>query len=227
MRFAYSCRASQELVSKRYEDIEMNKRTHINDAPCFNCDNRRAQLTENGLSERASAAAVDIDDAMGTLRRAINRRELLRHAIVDLHLDIDMSQLLIVHTIHLATHENKEVTVGSIAEHLGIDPSRASRLVAEAVDAGLARRVASQADARRICLEMTDKARAYEDAIYAYKAVVYSDSLGTWDDEELVVFAGLFQKFSKWVAEFEIESDRDERIVEIRDQIKKSKSIET
>jgi len=42
-----------------------------------------------------------------------------------------------------------------VAEHLGVDPSRASRMVADAVRGGYVRRVASQVDGRRMCLELT------------------------------------------------------------------------
>lgn len=47
-----------------------------------------------------------------------------------------------------------EVSVGLVAARLGIDPSRASRQVAAAIKSGYLRRVASQADGRRIHLEL-------------------------------------------------------------------------
>jgi DNA-binding MarR family transcriptional regulator len=186
---------------------------------CPNCADRRARFLESGLSERSAGAAVDIDDTMVRLRQSLARREILRHAIADLGLDADIHHLMVAHAIHMGWHQHGEVTVGLVAETLGIDPSRASRLVAEAVDEGIARRVASQADARRICLELTDKAHAMQDAIHSYKALMFSEALKGWDEEELVAFARLFEKFSNWVADTGPGDARESRVDAIRKRL--------
>jgi DNA-binding MarR family transcriptional regulator len=93
------------------------------------------------------------------------------------------------------------VTVGTVAERLNVDPSRASRIVADAVEAGVVRRVASQTDARRICLELTDAGRLHALAVRKYKWRRFADALGDWPEDELVEFARLFSKFSGWVAD--------------------------
>jgi DNA-binding MarR family transcriptional regulator len=91
-----------------------------------------------------------------------------------------------------------EVTVGFIAEQLSIDPSRASRLVAEIVERGYARRVASQADSRRICLELTDKGETFVDSFRQLKWQAFAQSLGRWSEADLVSFAALLDRFSGW-----------------------------
>ncbi|MGR6429626.1 MarR family winged helix-turn-helix transcriptional regulator [Rhizobium sp. PAMB 3182] len=156
---------------------------------------------QNGLSEDAAGAAVMIDDTLSVIRRSMIRRQVARKAIEHLSLDIDVPQLEVVHTVGSAAcmPDSGEVTVGTIAERLAIDPSRASRLVAEVVERGLLRRVASQGDARRICLELTETGQAYLDAIFDYKAIMFSQAVRDWDDEDLVTFARLFKKYSSWI----------------------------
>lgn len=51
------------------------------------------------------------------------------------------------------------LTVGEIAEAVGVDQPRASRLVQQAVDMGLAAREADPDDARRTRVAMTDVGR--------------------------------------------------------------------
>lgn len=169
---------------------------------CSTAD-RRKQLIDFGLSPRAADAAMQIDDTMTHIRRKIIKRELFRQAITDLKLEIDVGHLIVITAIHMRLGEigNPEVTVGMIAEQLSIDPSRASRLVADAVEQGLVRRVASQADARRICLQSTPKGCGYYQAIVEYKALTFADALHSWDENELVSFSEQFVKFGHWVSD--------------------------
>ena len=114
----------------------------------------------NGLSQEAAqaVAAIDADDGdsfaaiscAGTLVAGCWRWSI--PALDISHFDVIGA---IAYNPNWGDSNGEEVTVGLIAERLGIDPSRASRVVAEVVDRGYARRVASQSDARRICLELT------------------------------------------------------------------------
>jgi DNA-binding MarR family transcriptional regulator len=112
-------------------------------------------------------------------------------------LPVDLTDMDIISAIESGPGPDGEITVGLVAERLGIDPSRASRIVADAVDKGVIRRVASQADARRIGLELTDLGRQYTEAIRHYKWTAFAEALGAWPEEDLVTFARLFQKFSR------------------------------
>ena len=69
------------------------------------------------------------------------------------------------------------------------------------MDKGIVRRVASQSDARRIGLELTEVGRSHAQAIRRYKWKVFTDAVGPWPEEDLVTFARLFQRFSGLVAE--------------------------
>jgi len=158
----------------------------------------------NGLSPRAAQALAAIDAVMHKVRRSMQRRDFGRRVIAKLDADLEVAHL---DTISAIAHnpvwgegqdDKEEVTVGLIAERLGIDPSRASRLAADVVERGYARRVASQSDGRRICLELTDKGQQFGEAVRRSKWEVFAGALGQWKEDELVVFAALLDRFSGW-----------------------------
>ena len=160
----------------------------------------------NGLSPRAAEAVAAIDAVMHKVRRSIQRRDFGRRVLAKLDGDLDVAHL---DTISAIAHnpvwsdvaKDEEVTVGLIAERLGIDPSRASRLSADVVERGYARRVASQADARRICLELTEKGERFVAAVRRNKWELFAGALGQWSEQELVVFAALLDRFSGWATD--------------------------
>ncbi len=159
-----------------------------------------AQLLELGLSPTAAQAIIEIEGVMAHIRRSMAKREIGRLALRDLELPIDIADLDILAALEGCSTHSGEATVGFIAERLNVDPSRASRIVSDAVEKGIVRRVASQADARRIGLELTETGRSHAQAIRRYKWRVFADALGQWSEDDLVTFARLFQRFSGWVA---------------------------
>src|SRR6478609_6359114 len=64
----------------------------------------------------------------------------------------DLSRNLVLNVVDEAPGE---MTVGGVAEQLGIDPSAASRAVSDCIGAGLLERRASQQDGRRTVLSIT------------------------------------------------------------------------
>ena len=158
-------------------------------------------LLELGLSPVAAQATIDIDAVMTQIRRSMDKRDLGRLALRNLALPIDLADLDILSALDGCSAYSGEATVGFVAERLNVDPSRASRIVADAVDKGIVRRVASQSDSRRIVLELTETGRAHALAIRKYKWKVFSDALDQWSEEDLVTFARLFSRFSDWMAE--------------------------
>ncbi|UJQ93291.1 MarR family winged helix-turn-helix transcriptional regulator [Mariluticola halotolerans] len=181
------------------------------------------QFVAYGMSPRAAEAAISLDETLATMRRSIARRTLVQQAVNELGLDVDVAHLMVIHTISAAGSEG-EVTVGLVAERMDIDPSRASRLTADVVEKGLARRVASQADARRICLELTPRGKAYQEAVYTYKAILFTEALKSWDEDELVELARLFARFSQWVVEGEPTPKKSERVAQIKARLREAET---
>ncbi|WP_435838294.1 MarR family winged helix-turn-helix transcriptional regulator [Streptomyces albidoflavus] len=97
----------------------------------------------------------------------------------------------------------RDVTVGFVADRLAVDPSRASRIVADAVKSGFVRRVASQEDGRRSCLELTGSGEQAVAAAHRTRQGFYASLLGDWEPGEQREFARLLTKFVRSLDEAE------------------------
>ncbi len=172
----------------------------------------------NGVSPKGAEAIAAIDAVMHKIRRSMQRRDFGRKVLAKIAADLEIAHLdtisAIAHSPAWTDDSHEEVTVGLIAERLGIDPSRASRLAADVVERGYARRVASQTDARRICLELTPKGEHFVEAVRRNKWEVFAGALGQWSEQELTVFAALLDRFAGWATD-------DGRIERSADNIKR------
>ena len=162
-----------------------------------------ALLRKAGIAEATVEAVVGIDALLQNWRRRAMKRELGQKALVALRIGIDLAQLDVLFAIEAPVDEfgemaGGETMVASVAERLAIDPSRASRVVSEMVEAGYARRAVSQADARRTIIELTNTGRAVVEAVRAYKFLIMGDYLSGWSAEELATFLPLLRKFGHW-----------------------------
>ena len=156
-----------------------------------------------GYSPEAAAAIVSIDATMQRIRRGFTKREFVAEVLKQMGNGIDLQQLDVMSAVshwHPATPDDadREVTVGTIAERLGIDPSRASRLVSDVVDKGYIRREASQADSRRIVLVATEKGWEFGEEFRRRKGEMLASALKTWSEAELVLFDELLDRYSRW-----------------------------
>ncbi|MER7797448.1 MarR family winged helix-turn-helix transcriptional regulator [Microbacterium sp. NPDC096154] len=75
-------------------------------------------------------------------------------------------------------------SVGALADALGVDQPRASRLVQGAVEAGLARREADPSDARRTLVALTGEGRAIVDRSRGARADAVSQALENFTPAE-------------------------------------------
>lgn len=89
-----------------------------------------------------------------------------------------------------------DVTVGAVAERLGIDPSTASRLVGHAIDAGFVARRPSPRDARRANLQLTDAGRRLKTVADRFRRAYLAELLADWTDAERAEFARLLTRFT-------------------------------
>ncbi|MFF0594283.1 MarR family winged helix-turn-helix transcriptional regulator [Streptomyces antibioticus] len=137
-----------------------------------------------------------VERALIRIRRRQSRRTLARPVVQGMAEPVDLSTLAVVDAVDEGTGEgNKDVTVGFVADRLAIDPSRASRIVADAVRTGFVRRVASQEDGRRSCLELTPAGQAAVAAAHRTRQDFYATVLENWDPAEQEEFARLLTKF--------------------------------
>lgn len=115
---------------------------------------------------------------------------------------VELSRILVTEAVAAGPVEpGQEVTVGVVAERLGIDPSTASRLVAETIGAGYLVRLSSHTDSRRLRLELTDAGCTLIANAHQYQRSVFEYVTRDWTEAERQVFAGLLVKFVASVAE--------------------------
>jgi DNA-binding MarR family transcriptional regulator len=135
-----------------------------------------------------------IGQVMTRMRLMTGRRLIGRLAIQNVAPDLELSHLDVLDAVRRA-EESGEATVGAIAATLRIDPSRASRVVAEMVARNVLRRKASQADARRIVLVMTPLGQRLLAQIQAQKRALIAGIVADWPAEDVDAFATLFDRF--------------------------------
>jgi DNA-binding MarR family transcriptional regulator len=145
-------------------------------------------------NDRIDHDIVHIGQVMTRMRLLMGRRLIGRLAVQNVAPGLELSHLDVLDAVKRAETAG-EVTVGAIAEILRIDPSRASRIVAEMVTRGVLRRKASQADARRIVVVITALGRKLLSEIKAQKLAIVQSIVEDWPGAEVEAFAALFDKF--------------------------------
>lgn len=152
-----------------------------------------------GVSDR-TAAVAEIDAALGLLRRSMMRRGLGRRAVEGLGIQVEPALIEVIDIVTEAETDARDgVAIGTVAARLGVDPSQASRLVAEAVKAGYVERLASPADGRRSVLRPTAEGEALAAAARQRKRALLLAHVEGWTEAELASFAALLTRFSTLV----------------------------
>ncbi len=157
-------------------------------------ENAVLKLDPDADNNEAEANRAAIGRSMGRWRILIGRRVMARLAIKNVAPDLEITHLDVLDAVSRGEPEG-EVTVGTIADLMRIDPSRASRIVADMVTRGALRREASQTDARRIIVVMTDLGRKLMLEVKAVKRSVIESILADWPEADVALFAGLFDRF--------------------------------
>ncbi|MBB4955486.1 DNA-binding MarR family transcriptional regulator [Agrobacterium vitis] len=159
-------------------------------------------MTHSSDSPR-SAADCARDDALdqitatlGRLRTMMGRRFISRLALSRLNEGhgLELSHFDVIKIVGTA-RPDQDMSVGVIAEQLRIDPSRASRVVADLVRGGSLRREASQEDARRTIVKLTDAGWALAHHFKAVHREVVGRTLDDWSVEDMQQFEQLFNRF--------------------------------
>jgi DNA-binding MarR family transcriptional regulator len=156
-----------------------------------------SKRNQSGDAEREPDEALAmIERAFVRMCRAMTRRNLGARMVRDLGGGVDLSHLGVVDAVEEdAGVSGGVVTVGMVGERLGIDPSRASRVVTSAIGAGYVERVASQADGRRVGLRLTDAGRALAESAHRVRQNTFAEAMEGWTDDERRAFARLLTRF--------------------------------
>jgi DNA-binding MarR family transcriptional regulator len=152
--------------------------------------------------QKAGSALDQAGQALFRLGRIFSRHPMKDQLQKHTGQAIELSRILVTEAVATGPAEpDQEVTVGVVAERLGIDPSTASRLVAETVGAGYLARLPSQVDSRRLRLELTDAGRKLVANAQRYQRIVFEYVTRDWTEAEQQEFAGLLIKFVASLAE--------------------------
>ncbi|WP_372353151.1 MarR family winged helix-turn-helix transcriptional regulator [Pararhizobium sp. YC-54] len=157
-------------------------------------DHASSTLDNTSETGEPEASRALIAQSMGRWRTMVGRRVLARLAISNVAPSLEITHLDVLDAVRRAEPQG-EVTVGTIAEMMRIDPSRASRIVGEMVTRGALRREASQADARRIIVVMTGLGQQLMAEIQAVKRGVIESVLADWPEDDVAAFSHLFDRF--------------------------------
>lgn len=139
----------------------------------------------------------DIERAMVAIRRSQSRRSLARLADRDSPKGAMAKGAAfdVVDAIEAAEQSGAPATVSGVAAALAVDQPRASKLVAGAVEAGLVRREADQADGRRALLVMTEAGRALTEEVRRFRRSVFAEAMADWPEADRAEFARLLTDF--------------------------------
>lgn len=88
------------------------------------------------------------------------------------------------------------LSVGEIAEAVGVDQPRASRLVQQSVDLGLVAREPDPDDARRTRVKLTPEGQGLVSGFRGRRRDAVRSALESFTDAERVEFARLLAKFA-------------------------------
>jgi DNA-binding MarR family transcriptional regulator len=97
--------------------------------------------------------------------------------------------------LNVVTGGDGELTVGGLAEELGVDQSVASRMVADCISAGYLLRAASQEDGRRTVLKLTPEGADLRDGFAKAQREAYEHITRDWPEGERLEFARLLVKY--------------------------------
>jgi DNA-binding MarR family transcriptional regulator len=158
------------------------------------------RLAAAGHSPAAAEAMVALDSAMFLWYRVVSQGRFTAPLLAELGAPMEMSQFRALTAVTriaqgIGRDRPEPPTIGALADELGLDPSRASRVAADLIAAGYLRREAAQDDGRKSVLVLTDKAIATFTAYRDTKWDKYQDVFAGWSDSDIETFARLFSRF--------------------------------
>lgn len=158
----------------------------------------------------SDAEIARISGVMRRLRVLIGRRVISRVAIANVAPSAEISFIDVLTQIPDIGEGHGDrpagAMVGTIAQAMRIDPSRASRLVSQMVEAGLLGRVASPDDGRISLVVRTELGQRLHQEMRDVKRRMIRAAVSDWTPDEIETFATQFERFiGQW--EHQIETD--------------------
>lgn len=159
---------------------------------------------------RDEATLRDIERAMIRIARSMGRRDLGRQVERALGSRIDVSFLQVIGAVDELTGADEAPTIKDIARFLDVHHSRASRLVRDTIRAGFLMRLASQEDARKSPLALSEKGREIAGAIHTARTKHVAARLHGFSNADCRNLARLLVRFAETDSAAHAKSDRGE-----------------
>ncbi|GAA1546642.1 MarR family winged helix-turn-helix transcriptional regulator [Actinomadura kijaniata] len=147
-----------------------------------------------GMSDSGPETADELLNAVGPAFSKLRRTSLLE---VENPISAkDLSRTLVLNIVLEHTRAAEaEVTVGMVAEVLGVDPSVGSRMVSDNIKAGYLRRAASQRDGRRTVLELTPEGTELMERFRRHQREAFEYITADWPERDRLEFARLMLRY--------------------------------
>lgn len=111
-----------------------------------------------------------------------------------------IARFRMLEALEAAERDEKHLSISALAEAIGVDQPRASRLVQEGIERGMVRRVSDPADARRSLIELTAAGRSQLGAVRDRRRSTVERAIAEFTPEEAQAFADLFTRFVRALA---------------------------
>jgi DNA-binding MarR family transcriptional regulator len=149
------------------------------------------------LERSPEEAVAMVERALTVVRRSQARRALHRQASGDDAPAAEAATFQVLDAIEAAA--GRDMTVRAVADALGVDQPRASRLVARAVAAGWVERGADPDDGRRSVLTLTSRGRRVLAEVHRTRRQAVASALAGWSSDDRDTLARLLTAFvSSW-----------------------------
>ncbi|MFJ8080718.1 MarR family winged helix-turn-helix transcriptional regulator [Streptomyces sp. NPDC096205] len=146
------------------------------------------------MTKHEPETADELLDAVGPAFGKLRRSSLLE--VENPISQKDLGRTLVLNIVLEAEQRGTgEVTVGAVAEHLGVDPSVASRMVSDCISAGHLVRAASQQDGRRTVLHLSPEGVELMVRFRRHQRSAFEQITADWPQQERVEFARLMLKY--------------------------------
>ncbi len=146
------------------------------------------------MTKHEPGTADELLDAVGPAFGKLRRSSLLE--VENPISQKDLSRTLVLNIVLEAEQgDAREVTVGAVAEYLGVDPSVASRMVSDSISAGYLIRAASQQDGRRTILHLSSEGRDLMARFRRHQRAAFEFVTADWTERERLEFARLMVKY--------------------------------
>ncbi|MEU8431462.1 MarR family winged helix-turn-helix transcriptional regulator [Streptomyces sp. NPDC029216] len=141
-----------------------------------------------------AAVAEELLNAVGPAFGKLRRSSLLE--VENPISQKDLGRTLVLNVVlEIAQDDTREVTVGAVGSHLGVDPSVASRMVSDCISAGYLVRAASQRDGRRTVLHLSPEGEELMARFRRHQRSAYEYITADWSERDRLELARLMVKY--------------------------------